>query len=49
MVVEAQTVRANGSSVVSAKWYAVVVGINDYSEKAESCCSIRRKSCETSL
>src|SRR2546423_3910719 len=32
MVVEAQTARANGTSAVSAKRYAVVVGVNDYSE-----------------
>src|SRR6266568_2530806 len=32
MVVEAQTARANGNSAVSAKRYAVVVGVNDYSE-----------------
>ena len=32
MVVEARLAQANGNSVVSAKRYAVVVGINDYSE-----------------
>jgi uncharacterized caspase-like protein len=32
MVVEARVAQANGNSPVSAKRYAVVVGINDYSE-----------------
>jgi len=32
MVVEARIAQANGHSVVSAKRYAVVVGINDYSQ-----------------
>src|SRR5947209_7534781 len=31
MVVEARVAQANGNSVVSAKRYAIVVGINDYS------------------
>jgi Caspase domain len=32
MVVEARLAQANGSSAVSAKRYAVIVGVNDYSE-----------------
>ena len=32
MVVEARLAQANGSFAVSAKRYAVVVGVNDYSE-----------------
>ena len=31
MVVEARLAQANGTSAVSAKRYAVIVGINDYS------------------